>query len=416
MKITANAMPAPTWHRLSMNDTVVELPELPAVAAADLVVEGAAEATEDAFDAALEALQAELDAAAEGKPEDERLMIAAARGEASLDNLDIPALSSYELGAVEAEVANDVADAFATGAGEEAAEYLQELAREAGAVQVVATQAGQAAQATLHVDGVDGAAAVAALDVVAAPGSTLDVRIAFDSPVAGAGFVGAVVRGYVGKGATVNITSVQSLDDTWTAINDLGLVLNAGARVNVAHTVVGGGVSITGLAADLRGDESRIDVDTRYLGARAQKLDFNYIIRHRGKKTQCNLDANGVLAGESNKTLRGTIDLIHGAKGAEGNERETVLLADERVENKTIPVILCDEDDVAGNHGATIGHVRPDQLTYLMSRGFSQDAAEALFLSSTLQWAHLNAFDARVAAGVARVAAQLGVAVAEEEE
>ncbi|MFQ7392558.1 MAG: SufD family Fe-S cluster assembly protein [Collinsella aerofaciens] len=28
------------------------------------------------------------------------------------------------------------------------------------------------------------------------------------------------------------------------------------------------------------------------------------------------------------------------------------------------PRLLCDEDDVAGNHGATIGHVRDEQLFY----------------------------------------------------
>ena len=39
-----------------------------------------------------------------------------------------------------------------------------------------------------------------------------------------------------------------------------------------------------------------------------------------------------------------------------------MLLANKGVDNKTVPVILCDEDDVAGNHGATIGHVRDEQL------------------------------------------------------
>ena len=88
---------------------------------------------------------------------------------------------------------------------------------------------------------------------------------------------------------------------------------------------------------------------------------------------------------ECTKILRGTIDLVRGCKGAEGTETESVILADERVKNKSIPIILCDEDDVAGNHGATIGHVRPEQLNYLMSRGISQEAAERLFATATLE-------------------------------
>ena len=100
---------------------------------------------------------------------------------------------------------------------------------------------------------------------------------------------------------------------------------------------------------------------------------------------------NGVLAGTSSKVLRGTIDLVHGCKGSEGTERETVLIASEGVDNKTVPTILCDEDDVAGNHGATIGHVRPEQLFYLGCRGLSQEQAESLFVAAKLEDAALSA-------------------------
>ena len=52
-----------------------------------------------------------------------------------------------------------------------------------------------------------------------------------------------------------------------------------------------------------------------------------------------------------------------------------LVLGDEQVVNKTMPVILCDEDDVAGNHGATIGSVSPEQIDYLMDRGLSRREA-----------------------------------------
>ena len=127
-------------------------------------------------------------------------------------------------------------------------------------------------------------------------------------------------------------------------------------------------------------------------------------MRHRGKKTISNIIANGVLAGTAQKTLRGTIDLVHGCKGSEGTERETVLIASKGVDNKTVPTILCDEDDVAGNHGATIGHVRPDQLFYLMCRGVSEADAEALFLRAKFEDAALTAPSERVRRAVCRLA------------
>ena len=90
-----------------------------------------------------------------------------------------------------------------------------------------------------------------------------------------------------------------------------------------------------------------------------------------------------------------------------------MLLADERVANRTVPVILCDEDDVAGNHGATIGHVRPEQLFYLASRGISPDDAERLFITASFAEAAINAPDQRTRASVARLAAARGIEIEE---
>ena len=126
-------------------------------------------------------------------------------------------------------------------------------------------------------------------------------------------------------------------------------------------------------------------------------------MRHHGEKTECDLKANGVLAGTSRKTLRGTIDLIRGAKGAQGSENETVLLVDEGVKNKTVPVILCNEDDVAGNHGATIGHIREEQMFYLASRGLSREEAESMFVSAIMEQAAIDAPDDTARSAVVRL-------------
>ena len=406
----ANAMPAKTWHRLHMNDTCVEIPAgLSRARAVTAEVTGESIfGCPGAFEKAVARAQAALDAKLAGKPEDTRAVLIAANGSAAADDLDVPALSAYEKRAVEEEVAQDILAAFETGMGTEAAEYLTSMAGEAGSF-VFATQPGRAAAATVRVNGIDGAANVAAVDVVAAPASQFTLNVAFDSPASGTGVVGLHLRVFAGTGARVNVATIHTLSDSWTALDDEGYVLDENALVSVEHRVLGAGRAYTGCACDLRGDGANAGISTRYLGHGTQTRDFNYVVRHRGRKTTCNIDANGVLADASKKVLRGTIDLVHGCKGSQGTERETVLLADEQVENKTIPVILCDEDDVAGNHGATIGHVRPEQLNYLMARGISQEAAERLFANATLEEAAITAPDAQVRAAVTRLARELGV-------
>lgn len=398
----ANAMPAPTWGWLKMNDTTIEIPAgLERVCRVE--IEAAPELYEPnvSFEGAVAELQERLDAAHAGAPADARAMVAAATGEDhGAEKLDIPALSTYERRAVLSEIAGDVAADFETGVGGDTRAYLNFLA---GGTPVLATTAGAEAEASIRVSVGAGEASGASVDIVAAPDSTLDVALSLDADVAEPAFMGSTLRIFAGARARVNLTVYLTANDAVTVVEDSGFVLDEDARVSVRHVVLGGSFTATGLAADLRGDRSRIDIDTSYLASGVEQRDFNYIIRHRGKKTVSNMDANGVLTGTSKKCLRGTIDLIHGAKGAQGNERETVLLASKGVDNKTVPTILCDEDDVAGNHGATIGHVRPEQLFYAACHGLSQEETEALFLSAKLEETALAAPDAGMRAQVVRL-------------
>ena len=410
-----NAMPAPTWGWLRMNDIDIHVPD-GLERDCQVTIEDAGELLDNqtSFESAVASLQERLDAKRADTTEDSRAAVRAVSGEdVGAADLDTPALSTYEKRAVRSEVAGDVAADFETGVGIDARAYLNMLA---GGTAVLATEAGEHQAATVRVTAKPGTASGASLDVVTAEDSVLDLAIsldaadderAADTKPATAGLLGSTLRVFAGARSRVNVTVYLTAGSGFTAIDDSGYVLDEGARVNVRHVVLGGGFTATGLAADLRGSTSRIDIDTSYLAAESDIRDFNYVVRHRGLKTECNIVANGVLTGQSKKTLRGTIDLVHGCKGSQGNERETVLLANEGVDNKTVPVILCDEDDVVGNHGATIGHVRPEQTFYAACRGLSQEATEALFLEAKLEDAALNAPDETMRANVVRLGNRL---------
>lgn len=410
----ANVMPAPTWSWLKMNETKVAVPA-GLERDCQVVIENAGDLLEThaSFEGAVEKLQQRVDAR-RGGDADTRAILRAAQGhDAGASDLDTPALSSYEKKVALSQIAGDVAADFETGVGRDARAYLNFLA---GGTAVLATEPGDEASATVRVSARPGTSSSASIDVVAAEDSELDLAISIDAACGAdqAAFAGSALRVFAGERSRVNVTVYLTCGAGVTCVEDSGFVLDDDARVTVRHVVLGGSFTATGLAADLRGDRSRIDIDTSYLGAGADERDFNYIVRHRGKKTECNLDANGVLTGTSKKILRGTIDLMHGAKGAQGNERETVLLANKGVDNKTVPMILCDEDDVAGNHGATIGHVRPEQLFYMGCRGLSEKQAEELFISAKLEDAAITAPDEQMRDNVVRLASTL-VDIFEEE-
>ncbi len=409
-------MPAATWHFLNMNEVSIEIseglaisPNVKASAPWD-----AADADDDAFADALASAQAAWEQEHPAPTAEElaaREEFLAAEADATYGGT---AQSDYQIAADAIEEARSLAVAFEHGTGDETAAFLRYAA---GNRIVVKADEGEQAEAQVVVSAVPNAISAAAIDVIAAKGSAVDLAILVDGSSTdepSSGITGTTVRVFADEGARVGVVRTQTLDEGFTDIDDTGLFAAADARIDVRQTVLGASATFTGLAGDLRGESSRIDVDTRYLGHGDQEHDFNYSLRHHGPKSKCNLQANGVLAGHSSKTLRGTIDLVRGCKGAEGSENETVLLVDEHVHNKTVPVILCNEDDVAGNHGATIGHIRDEQLFYLASRGLSQEAAERMFTRAIMEQAAIDAPDEATCAAVVRLGERLATGFADE--
>ena len=225
----------------------------------------------------------------------------------------------------------------------------------------------------------------------------------------------ALTRIVVEAGAKLHLIEMLGVNEGQQHLESVGLEVHQDAAVDVKQYALGGSTIGLGLTANLVGARARLDLNNRYHATHEETLDINHLVRMRGTSTRAQLTESGVLNEAAKKTLRATIDLVRGAKDAQGNEIETVMILGDDVVNKTMPVILCDEDDVAGNHGATIGSVSPEQLDYLAARGLSRQAAEQLFIRALFEDAIINApeeISHRVA--VERCEAELGAEIAHD--
>lgn len=225
----------------------------------------------------------------------------------------------------------------------------------------------------------------------------------------------ALTRVVVEAGAKLHLIEMLGVNEGQQHLESVGLEIHQDAAVDVKQYALGGSTIGLGLTANLVGARARLDLNNRYHATHEETLDINHLVRMRGTSTRAQLTESGVLNEAAKKTLRATIDLVRGAKDAHGNEIETVMILGDDVVNKTMPVILCDEDDVAGNHGATIGSVSPEQLDYLAARGLSRQDAEQLFIRALFEDAIINApeeISHRVA--VERCEAELGAEIAHD--
>ena len=225
----------------------------------------------------------------------------------------------------------------------------------------------------------------------------------------------ALVRIVAEKHARIHLVEMLGVDDDQQHLESVGIEAHEDAVCDVRQYALGGGAVGMGLAVNLVGNRARLDLNNRYHACHEELLDINHVARMRGCATRAEIAESGILNDSARKTLRATIDLIRGSKDAKGNEAETVQILGDGVVNKTMPVILCDEDNVAGNHGATIGSVSPEQIEYLQARGLSRHEAELLFVRALFEDAIIHAPEALShAVAVERAEKVLGADVAHD--
>lgn len=189
----------------------------------------------------------------------------------------------------------------------------------------------------------------------------------------------------VGKNARVRLVQVQLLGTGYRFVNDIRAECREGGRVEVIQLLLGSARTWSAFLGDLAEANSSVSAQIGYWGRDTKQLDMNYVVLHKARQTKSRVLANGVLADKARKLFRGTIDFKQGAAGSEGEETEEVLMLGDEAVSKTIPLILCGEEDVQGNHGATIGEPDEEVLFYLAARGIGREEAIFLLASAKIE-------------------------------
>ncbi len=216
-------------------------------------------------------------------------------------------------------------------------------------------------------------------------GSEITVIMEYDSEDNSQGFLGIQTRLLAEEDAKINLIKVQMLSEKITHFDDIGGVCGDKADIEAINMQLGAGSTWGGCRITLLGRKSIFNNHTGYLCRHKQSYDMNYVADQMGQKTESNMIFRGVLLDEAKKIFRGTLDFKSGSAGSVGDEQEDTLLLSPDVVNRTMPVILCQEEDVDGRHGASIGQLGEDTLFYMESRGIDEESAKKLMIRARME-------------------------------
>lgn len=219
--------------------------------------------------------------------------------------------------------------------------------------------------------------------IVAEENSKSKVVLKYKSTDDSEGYHNGVCKIFSKSSSEVQVIKVNLLNKN-TANFDSSLAdVSYGAVVDFVSIDLGGRYSVTNYHGDLIEENSKSTLSSIYLGEDKKVIDMNYVMTHRGRRTNSEIITKGALNHESSKIFRGTLDFKKGAAKSVGAEDEYCMMLSPKVKAKALPLLLCREDDVSGQHAASSGKIDEDKLFYLMTRGISYDDARRVIVEAS---------------------------------
>ena len=218
------------------------------------------------------------------------------------------------------------------------------------------------------------------IEIVANENTKSTIIIKYTSNEEIEGFHNGIIRVNAKQNSNVNIILVNLMNTKSNNFIAIENTFEENSKINYTIIDFGGKNSITNYYSNLIGENSDNRLNTIYLGKDNQLFDLNYIGELRGRKTNIDIEVQGALKDMAKKHFKGTIDFKKGCKKATGNENEACMLLSDTAKSLALPMLLCSEEEVEGNHSSSAGKIGEKELFYIMSRGFELKEAMKLMV------------------------------------
>ena len=198
------------------------------------------------------------------------------------------------------------------------------------------------------------------------------------------GYHNGIIKTEIAKYSKLKIVYINNLSIKTNNYISFENKVDEEGRLDNIVIDLGGNINSLNYYTSLYGYNSKNNIYSIYTGNGKQIYDFNYIVELYGKNASTNIDVRGVLNGEAKKSFKGTIDFKEGSTKSFGDESEYCILLSKKAKSKALPMLLCHEDDVVGNHSSATGKIDEKELFYIKSRGINEKDAQKLIIRAKL--------------------------------
>lgn len=185
---------------------------------------------------------------------------------------------------------------------------------------------------------------------------------------------------FVGDDASLNLATVQDYAKSDFVFTHQFFRLGRFSHLFHASGEFGGAASRLRVQNHLLGGHCKVDSFQFFFTEKEQFSDVCASTYHHVPDTTGEMLAKGALTGVSRCAYKGYIKIDAGAKNSITHQGGTALLLSHESSANVMPALDVENNEVEAGHGAAVGELSQDELTYLRSRGLSEDDSRALIV------------------------------------
>ncbi|NDJ51800.1 MAG: Fe-S cluster assembly protein SufB [Chloroflexi bacterium] len=195
----------------------------------------------------------------------------------------------------------------------------------------------------------------------------------------------AVVEIIVKEGGRCRYTTIQNWSNNVYNLVTKRAVAYRDATMEWVDGNLGSKVTMKYPAIYLMEEGAHGEVLSIAFAGRGQTQDAGGKVVHGAPNTTSKITSKSISKDGGQSSYRGLLKVYEGAENSRSNVVCDALLLDPESRSDTYPYIEIDEQDVTIGHEASVSKVGEDQLFYLMSRGLSEEQANAMIVNGFIE-------------------------------
>lgn len=195
----------------------------------------------------------------------------------------------------------------------------------------------------------------------------------------------AVVEIIVRDGGRCRYTTIQNWSNNVYNLVTKRAVAHKNATMEWVDANLGSKLTMKYPAVILAGEGAHGEVLSIAFAGKGQHQDAGAKITHLAPNTTSQIISKSISKDGGRASYRGLLKVAPDAENVKSNVACDALLLDDRSRSDTYPYIEIENENVVMGHEASVSKISEEQLFYLMSRGLTEDDANAMIVNGFLE-------------------------------